>query len=42
MYSHFNERSGLKAPLISDDVYEIIMKVSLLIIAPLYSARYVD
>ena len=27
MYSHFNERSGLKAPLIADDVYEIIMKV---------------
>lgn len=27
MYYHFNERSGLKAPLIADDVYEIIMKV---------------
>ncbi|KAF7840056.1 Ribonucleoside-diphosphate reductase large subunit [Senna tora] len=26
MYYHFNERSGLKAPLIADDVYEIIMK----------------
>ncbi|XP_020693424.1 ribonucleoside-diphosphate reductase large subunit [Dendrobium catenatum] len=26
MYNHFNERSGQKAPLISDDVYEIIMK----------------
>ncbi|KAF2284321.1 hypothetical protein GH714_020454 [Hevea brasiliensis] len=26
MYNHFNERSGLKAPLIADDVYEIIMK----------------
>lgn len=29
MYNHFNERSGLKAPLIADDVYEIIMKVLL-------------
>ena len=27
MYNHFNERSGLKAPLIADDVYEVIMKV---------------
>ncbi|KAK4394403.1 Ribonucleoside-diphosphate reductase large subunit [Sesamum angolense] len=27
MYSHVSERSGLKAPLIADDVYEIIMKV---------------
>lgn len=27
MYNHFNERSGQKAPLIADDVYEIIMKV---------------
>ncbi|KAJ6916764.1 ribonucleoside-diphosphate reductase large subunit isoform X1 [Populus alba x Populus x berolinensis] len=26
MYNHFNEKSGLKAPLIADDVYEIIMK----------------
>ncbi|KAE8663653.1 Ribonucleoside-diphosphate reductase large subunit [Hibiscus syriacus] len=26
MYNHFNERSGLKAPLIADDVCEIIMK----------------
>ncbi|KAJ0097161.1 hypothetical protein Patl1_27663 [Pistacia atlantica] len=26
MYYHFNERSGLKAPLIADDVYEIIMR----------------
>ncbi|BBN00646.1 ribonucleoside-diphosphate reductase alpha chain [Marchantia polymorpha subsp. ruderalis] len=26
MYAHVNERSGLKAPLIADDVYEIIMK----------------
>ncbi|KAJ9670926.1 hypothetical protein PVL29_027087 [Vitis rotundifolia] len=26
MYHHFNERSGLKAPLIAADVYEIIMK----------------
>ncbi|MBA0607210.1 hypothetical protein Godav_019550 [Gossypium davidsonii] len=26
MYNHFNERSGLKAPLIADDVYEIIME----------------
>ncbi|CAI9117477.1 OLC1v1018877C1 [Oldenlandia corymbosa var. corymbosa] len=26
LYSHVNERSGLKAPLIADDVYEIIMK----------------
>lgn len=30
MYNHFNERSGQKAPLIDDDVYEIIMKVFLL------------
>ena len=27
MYAHFNERSGLKAPLIADDTYDIIMKV---------------
>ncbi|CAM8907609.1 unnamed protein product [Rhodiola kirilowii] len=26
MYNHFDERSGLKSPLIADDVYEIIMK----------------
>ncbi|KAL5802275.1 hypothetical protein ACOSQ4_030580 [Xanthoceras sorbifolium] len=26
MYYHINERSGLKAPLIADDVYDIIMK----------------
>ncbi|CAM6111256.1 unnamed protein product [Calypogeia fissa] len=26
MYNHVSERSGLKAPLISDDVYDIIMK----------------
>ncbi|XP_058102394.1 ribonucleoside-diphosphate reductase large subunit-like [Magnolia sinica] len=26
MYYHFNERSGQKAPLVADDVYEIIMK----------------
>ncbi|KAM0933079.1 putative ribonucleoside-diphosphate reductase [Dioscorea sansibarensis] len=26
MYNHFNEGSGLKAPLVADDVYEIIMK----------------
>ncbi|KAE8655166.1 Ribonucleoside-diphosphate reductase large subunit [Hibiscus syriacus] len=26
LYNHFNERSGLKAPVIADDVYEIIMK----------------
>ncbi|CAA3010334.1 ribonucleoside-diphosphate reductase large subunit [Olea europaea subsp. europaea] len=28
MYSHVSERSGLRAPLIADDVYEIIMKNS--------------
>lgn len=28
LYNHINERSKLKAPLIADDVYEIIMKVS--------------
>ncbi|KAK4478441.1 hypothetical protein RD792_013916 [Penstemon davidsonii] len=28
MYYHVNERSGLKSPLIADDVYEIIMKNS--------------
>ncbi|KAK1264362.1 Ribonucleoside-diphosphate reductase large subunit [Acorus gramineus] len=26
MYQHHNERSGQKAPLVADDVYEIIMK----------------
>ncbi|KAB1210349.1 Ribonucleoside-diphosphate reductase large subunit [Morella rubra] len=26
MYNHFNERAGQKAPLIADDVYEIIIK----------------
>ncbi|GAB2254194.1 hypothetical protein Droror1_Dr00022003 [Drosera rotundifolia] len=26
MHNHVNEKSGLKAPLIADDVYEIIMK----------------
>ncbi|KAL8481170.1 hypothetical protein ACS0TY_027094 [Phlomoides rotata] len=26
MYNHISERSRLKAPLIADDVYEIIMK----------------
>ncbi|XP_022843280.1 ribonucleoside-diphosphate reductase large subunit-like [Olea europaea var. sylvestris] len=28
MYNHVSERSGLQAPLIADDVYEIIMKNS--------------
>lgn len=28
MYSHISDRSGQKAPLIADDVYEIIMKVT--------------
>ncbi|XP_051126881.1 ribonucleoside-diphosphate reductase large subunit isoform X2 [Andrographis paniculata] len=28
MYGHVSERSGLKAPLISDEIYEIIMKNS--------------
>ncbi|MED6224658.1 ribonucleotide-diphosphate reductase subunit rnr1 [Stylosanthes scabra] len=28
MYNHFNERDGLKAPLIANDVYEIIMKAN--------------
>lgn len=32
MYNHFNERSGLKAPLIAPDVYEIIMRVYQLVI----------
>ncbi|PRQ35913.1 putative ribonucleoside-diphosphate reductase [Rosa chinensis] len=27
MYNHVNDRSGLEAPLIADDVYEIIMKL---------------
>jgi hypothetical protein len=27
MYFHVNDRSGLKSPLIADDIYEIIMKV---------------
>ncbi|KAK9270802.1 hypothetical protein L1049_026387 [Liquidambar formosana] len=26
MYNHFNKRSGQRAPLVADDVYEIIMK----------------
>ncbi|KAK8961676.1 Ribonucleoside-diphosphate reductase large subunit [Platanthera guangdongensis] len=26
MYNHFNERAGQKAPLISDEIYEIIME----------------
>ncbi|CAN6172694.1 unnamed protein product [Urochloa humidicola] len=26
MYMHFNERSGLVAPLVAEDIYEIIMK----------------
>uniref|UniRef100_A0A0E0PU14 Ribonucleoside-diphosphate reductase n=1 Tax=Oryza rufipogon TaxID=4529 RepID=A0A0E0PU14_ORYRU len=26
MYGHFNERSGLNAPLVAHDVYEVIMK----------------
>lgn len=30
MYTHVSERSGLKAPLIADDVYEIIIKVFVL------------
>lgn len=30
MYNHVSERSGLMAPLIADDVYEIIMKVYML------------
>jgi hypothetical protein len=28
MYAHYDERSGQKAPLIADDVCDIIMKVS--------------
>ncbi|KAH8507915.1 hypothetical protein H0E87_010169 [Populus deltoides] len=28
MYNHFNDKSGLKAALIADDIYEIIMKNS--------------
>ena len=28
MYQHYNERSGLMSPLIADDIYEVIMKVS--------------
>lgn len=27
MYYHVNEKTGQKAPLIADDVYEIVMKV---------------
>lgn len=27
MHNHFDERSGQEAPLIADDVYEIIMEV---------------
>jgi len=27
MYNHFNDKSGLKAALIADDIFEIIMKV---------------
>ncbi|XP_058089275.1 ribonucleoside-diphosphate reductase large subunit-like isoform X3 [Magnolia sinica] len=36
MYNHFTERSGQAAPLVADDVYEIIMKVFN------DTARYVD
>lgn len=32
MYMHYDERSGLLAPLIADDVYEIIMKVRYILI----------
>jgi hypothetical protein len=28
MYYHVNNRSGLKSPLIADDVFEIIMEVT--------------
>lgn len=27
MYNHVSQRSGQKAPLVADDVFEIIMKV---------------
>lgn len=40
MYDHFDERSGQKAPLIAEDVYDIIMKVSIrkveICLRPLY------
>jgi len=32
MRNHFSERSGMKAPLIADDVYEIIIKVIVLLL----------
>lgn len=32
MYNHFDQRSGLKASMIADDVYEIVMKVHLVVI----------
>jgi len=31
MRNHFSERSGKKAPLIADDIYEIIIKVIVLL-----------
>ena len=31
MYYHFNERYAMKAPLIVDDIYEIIIKVILFV-----------
>lgn len=27
MFNHVNDRSGLKSPLIADDVFDIIMQV---------------
>ena len=42
MYYHFNERSGQKAPLIADDVYEIIMKVIIIIIIIFFSSFQVQ
>lgn len=42
MYNHFNERSGLKSPLIADDVYELIMKVSFLIPSNLCAVRIIS
>lgn len=36
MHSHFNERSGLSAPLVADDVFEIILKVTVVTLEKFY------
>lgn len=38
MYRHVNARSGLKSPLIDDDVYDLIIKVAITINGKVMSA----